>query len=78
MTELDAEVEGLYSEFQREKDDLLESIRFLNKQMLLKDTVIEAFIPAEEVQKVSRGRDRCLSRACACCTPASYLQHSNS
>jgi kinesin family protein 3/17 len=44
-------VEDLYSEFQREKDDLLESVRFLQKQMGLKDAVIGAFIPPEEVQK---------------------------
>jgi hypothetical protein len=42
----------MYTEFQREKEDLLESIRMLQDQMQLKDMVIEAFIPPEEVQKV--------------------------
>lgn len=42
----------MYAEFQREKEDLLESIRMLQDQMQLKDMVIEAFIPPEETQKV--------------------------
>jgi len=52
--EVNAEVEDMYKEFQREKEDLLESIRMLQDQMQLKDMVIEAFIPPEEVQKVMR------------------------
>lgn len=36
----------------RPQEDLLESIRMLQDQMQLKDMVIEAFIPPEEVQKV--------------------------
>lgn len=43
--EVDTEVSDLYSEFQREKEDLLDSIRQLHQQMLLKDAVIAAFIP---------------------------------
>ena len=42
----------MYAEFQREKEDLLESIRMLQDQMQLKDMVIEAFVPPEETQKV--------------------------
>jgi kinesin family protein 3/17 len=42
---VDTEVSDLYSEFQREKEDLLDSIRQLHQQMLLKDAVIAAFIP---------------------------------
>jgi len=52
--EVNAEVDDMYKEFQREKEDLLESIRMLQDQMQLKDMVIEAFIPPEEVQKVMR------------------------
>ncbi|GLI58618.1 hypothetical protein VaNZ11_000353 [Volvox africanus] len=52
--EVNAEVEDMYKEFQREKEDLLESIRMLQDQMQLKDMVIEAFIPPEEVQKVMK------------------------
>eukprot|EP00798_Chlamydomonas_sp_ICE-L_P012352 gene12352-15530_t len=52
--EVNAEVEDMYAEFQREKEDLIESIRMLQDQMQLKDMVIEAFIPTEEVQKVMR------------------------
>ncbi|KAL6762472.1 kinesin-2 motor subunit FLA8 [Haematococcus lacustris] len=52
--EVNAEVDDMYKEFQREKEDLLESIRMLQDQMQLKDMVIEAFIPPEEVGKVNR------------------------
>mmetsp|Transcript_17939 Transcript_17939/g.53743 ORF Transcript_17939/g.53743 Transcript_17939/m.53743 type:complete len:766 (-) Transcript_17939:710-3007(-) len=52
--EVNSEVDDMYSEFQREKEDLLESIRMLQDQMQLKDMVIEAFVPPEEVQKVMR------------------------
>lgn len=45
----------MYGEWQREKEDLLESIRMLQEQMQLKDMVVEAFIPPEEVQKVGEG-----------------------
>ncbi len=44
----------MYKEFQREKEDLLASVRMLQDQMQLKDMVIEAFIPPEEVQKVRK------------------------
>ena len=54
----------MYAEFQREKEDLLESIRMLQDQMQLKDMVIEAFIPPEETQKVRMKsmsiQDKCL------------------
>nr|AEG74528.1 kinesin-2 motor subunit FLA8 [Dunaliella salina] len=52
--EVNAEVDDMYKEFQREKEDLLESIRMLQDQMQLKDMVIEAFTPTEEVQKVMK------------------------
>ena len=54
--QVNQEVDDMYAEFQREKEDLLESIRMLQDQMQLKDMVIEAFIPPEETQKVWVGR----------------------
>jgi kinesin family protein 3/17 len=45
LQEVDQEVNDLYAEFQMEKEDLLDSIRVLHQQMLLKDAVIAAFIP---------------------------------
>eukprot|EP00803_Ostreobium_quekettii_P010000 evm.model.scf_2563.1 EVM.evm.TU.scf_2563.1 scf_2563:6943-10036(-) len=48
------EVDDMYAEFQREKEDLLDSIRLLQQQMQLKRAVIEGFIPPEEVNKVMR------------------------
>lgn len=56
VAQVNAEVDDMYKEFQREKEDLLESIRMLQDQMQLKDMVIEAFTPPEEVQKVSSWR----------------------
>jgi len=38
-------VQSLYREFQSEKEDLLDSIRLLGHQVLLKDAIIAAFIP---------------------------------
>lgn len=43
--EVDGEVQSLYREFQSEKEDLLDSIRLLGHQVLLKDAIIAAFIP---------------------------------
>lgn len=45
LQEVDAEVQGLYREFQSEKEDLLDSIRLLGHQVLLKDAIISAFVP---------------------------------
>jgi hypothetical protein len=38
-------VHDLYREFQAEKEDLLDSIRQLGHQVLLKDAIISAFVP---------------------------------
>jgi hypothetical protein len=45
LQEVDGEVQSLYREFQSEKEDLLDSIRLLGHQVLLKDAIIAAFIP---------------------------------
>ena len=37
----------------REKDDMMDSIRLLRRQMKLKDAIIEAFIPPEVADKVT-------------------------
>ena len=39
------EIKDLQSEFQMERDDMLDSIRELNKQLKLKDFIIQHFIP---------------------------------
>ncbi|GMH45965.1 hypothetical protein BSKO_13929 [Bryopsis sp. KO-2023] len=48
------EIEDRYAEFQAEKENLLDCLRMLQRQMQLKTLVIEAFIPPEEVAKVMR------------------------
>ncbi|EER15502.1 kif-3, putative, partial [Perkinsus marinus ATCC 50983] len=42
-----AEVDDLQREFQREREDMLESIRALSKELKLKSLVIDYFIPPE-------------------------------
>jgi kinesin family protein 3/17 len=37
----------------REKDDMMDSIRLLRRQMKLKDAIVEAFIPPEVAEKVT-------------------------
>mmetsp|Transcript_30808 Transcript_30808/g.87134 ORF Transcript_30808/g.87134 Transcript_30808/m.87134 type:complete len:456 (-) Transcript_30808:81-1448(-) len=46
------EVDDINEELQREREDMLDSIRMLTHQMALKNLVIEAFVPPDEVQKV--------------------------
>lgn len=46
------EIEDLNREFQLERTDLLETIRVLNKQMKLKDLIIENFIPPKYVSRL--------------------------
>lgn len=51
LQEVESEIQSQYREFQVEKEDLLDSLRLLSQQMLLKDAIIAAFIPQEEVDK---------------------------
>eukprot|EP00742_Colponemidia_sp_Colp-10_P004246 GILJ01004530.1.p1 GENE.GILJ01004530.1~~GILJ01004530.1.p1 ORF type:complete len:795 (-),score=178.48 GILJ01004530.1:126-2510(-) len=46
------EIRDLQSEFQREREDMLDMIRELTRQIKLKNSVIENFIPPEEVSKI--------------------------
>ena len=48
------EIEEISYNFQDEKEELLESIRFLNKQLQLKNKIISSFIPIEETKKVMK------------------------
>jgi hypothetical protein len=54
---VDAEVADLYREFQAEKEDLLDAIRQLGQQLLLKDAIIGAFIP--QVRRAGARAWRC-------------------
>lgn len=46
------EVQDLQSEFQREREDLLETIRELTRQLKFKDMVVEYFVPPEITTKI--------------------------
>ena len=49
--EKQTEVDDLNEEFQRKREDMLDSIRTLRQQLRLKDLIISAFVPPEEQQK---------------------------
>lgn len=48
------EVQDLQEEFQREREDMLDTIRQLTRQIKLKDLIINNFVPPEESKKVER------------------------
>ena len=48
------ELEEVACDFQSEKEELLESVRFLNRQLQLKNKIISSFIPVEETKKVMK------------------------
>ncbi|KAF4705560.1 hypothetical protein FOZ62_024023 [Perkinsus olseni] len=47
-----AEVDDLQREFQQEREDMLESIRALSKELKLKSLAIDYFIPPDEYQRI--------------------------
>mmetsp|Transcript_34136 Transcript_34136/g.59579 ORF Transcript_34136/g.59579 Transcript_34136/m.59579 type:complete len:756 (+) Transcript_34136:21-2288(+) len=50
----DTEVRDIQQEFQREKEDMLDTIRYLNQQIKLRSVIIESFVPLEEVARVEK------------------------
>lgn len=64
------ELDGAWGEWAAEKEDMLDSVRMLQQQLTLKDLVIQAFVPPEDVQKVHRLP---LSLHTACCTHDSAM-----
>ena len=51
-TEAKGELDGAWGEWAGEKEEMLDSVRMLQQQLTLKDLVIQAFVPPEDVQKV--------------------------
>ena len=47
-----AEIRDLTDEFQTEREDMLDTIRELNKQLKLKQLILDNFVPAHELEKV--------------------------
>mmetsp|Transcript_31643 Transcript_31643/g.79041 ORF Transcript_31643/g.79041 Transcript_31643/m.79041 type:complete len:742 (-) Transcript_31643:192-2417(-) len=47
-----SEIADLQAEFQREREDMLETVRELTRQLKLKAAVIESFVPPEEQAKI--------------------------
>ena len=49
---LKSERTDVVEEFNRDREDMLDTIRMHEKELMLKDLIIENFIPPEEVQRV--------------------------
>jgi len=49
-----AEVEDLQNEFAREKEDILETIRELSRQLKLRQLIMTSYIPLEQLSKIER------------------------
>ncbi len=43
----------LKTEFQKEREDMLDTIRDLNKQLKLKSLLLESFVPIQDIERVS-------------------------
>ena len=52
-SEAKGELDGAWSEWAAEKEEMLDSVRMLQQQLTLKDLVIQAFVPPEDVKKVT-------------------------
>ena len=50
VTEAEREVSDLSSEFQREREEMLDTIRQLARQIKLKDAILEGFAPSAKVK----------------------------
>ena len=57
-SEAKGELDGAWGDWAAEKEEMLDSVRMLQQQLTLKDLVIQAFIPPQDVQKV--GLTACL------------------
>jgi kinesin family member 3B len=52
--DLKSEMDDASSEFARDREDMLDSIRELSRQLKLKMLIIDSFIPPEEVKRIER------------------------
>ena len=52
VTEAEREVSDLSSEFQREREEMLDTIRQLARQIKLKDLILEGFAPSHKVKQL--------------------------
>ena len=64
-TEAKSEVEGAWGDWAAQKQEMLDSVRMLQQQLTLKDLVIQAFVPPQDVQKVHYFMIKlCLAQRC--------------
>lgn len=69
-SEAKGELDGAWGDWAAEKEEMLDSVRMLQQQLTLKDLVIQAFLPPEDVQKVYM---LSLLLPSACCTSESLM-----
>lgn len=50
--EVKQEIDDVQAEFQQEREDMLETIRDLSRQLQLKEMILEHFVPHDSVEKV--------------------------
>ena len=69
VTEAEREVSDLSSEFQREREEMLDTIRQLARQIKLKDLILEGFAPAHKVKALEERAECCVEiNQCVGCT----------
>ena len=70
------EVSDLSSEFQREREEMLDTIRQLARQIKLKDLILEGFAPSAKVKALEERAECCVEiNQCVGCTDNSSLSH---
>ena len=69
VSEAEREVSDLSSEFQREREEMLDTIRQLARQIKLKDCILEGFAPARKVKALEERAECCVEiNQCVGCT----------
>ena len=51
-SEIKAEIVDIQEEFQKDREDMLDTIRSLQQQLKLKQAMIDHFVPPEESKKI--------------------------
>ena len=60
VSEAEREVSDLSSEFQREREEMLDTIRQLARQIKLKDLILEGFAPSAKVKALEERAECCV------------------
>jgi DNA repair exonuclease SbcCD ATPase subunit len=75
VSEAEREVSDLSSEFQREREEMLDTIRQLARQIKLKDCILEGFAPAHKVKALEERAECSVEiNQCVGCTRQSFTK----